>query len=135
MLQRRIALNLVCLLLVVAGTAGVAGEEAETVTLVLPLGDPAAGREAFVTLSCSTCHRAETAKDLPPPTSKTPGPTLGRYQAQKTAAELGRSIFEPSHEISATVRGRDDGLSPMPDFTRTMTIRQYMDLIAFLKAQ
>jgi hypothetical protein len=75
------------------------------------------------------------AEGLPTPTSANPGPTLGHYQAEKGAATLGMSIFDPSHEISATVKERDDDLSPMPDFTRVMTVRQFLDLIAFLQEQ
>jgi mono/diheme cytochrome c family protein len=135
MLQRSILLGMGLLLAVLALAIGAVAQEADSVTLTLPAGDPQAGREAFVELSCSSCHRVAGAKGLPTPTSANPGQTLGHYQAEKGAAMLGMSIFDPSHEISATVREREDELSPMPDFTRVMTVRQFLDLIAFLQSQ
>lgn len=124
-----IFLGLLAILLLPA----VVADDAETVKLVLPHGDPEAGRKAFVALGCISCHRVEGEKGSP--VSANPGPTLGRYQGQQGAARLGLSIFAPSHEISATVREREDELSPMPDFTRVMTVRQFLDLIAFLQSQ
>ena len=45
------------------------------------------------------------------------------------------SIFAPSHEISANLRGpREDELSPMGDFSEAMTIRQFIDLVAYLRS-
>jgi hypothetical protein len=45
------------------------------------------------------------------------------------------SIFAPSHEISANLRRpREDDLSPMPDFSEAMTVRQFMDLVAYVSS-
>lgn len=121
------------LLVLFALAAMAADEAADTVSLVLPKGDPAAGREAFVALGCPSCHRVEGAEGAP--VSANPGPTLGRYQGQQQAARLGLSIFAPSHEISGTVRDREDKLSPMPDFTDAMTVRQFLDIIAYLQSR
>ena len=45
------------------------------------------------------------------------------------------AIYSPSHEIRATVRGsHEEGRSPMPDFTRTVTVRQFVDLIAYVRS-
>ncbi len=113
----------------------VAGEAPETVTLKLPKGDPDAGREAFVALSCSACHRVAGEQGIPEPVSASPGPTLGRYHGRQGPTRLAMSIFAPSHEISVTLRGpRDDDLSPMPDFSEAMTVRQFMDLVAYVSS-
>ena len=108
---------------------------ARTVTLTLPEGDPKAGRAAFLALSCTSCHRIAGEHGLPEPVSANPGPTLGAYHAQQTPARLAESIVTPSHEISATLRMSHEGkLSPMGDFSETMTVRQLVDLIAYLRS-
>ena len=133
MLYRSIA---ACLgLLVLIALPGIlAGDTEETVSLTLPKGDPDAGLVAFVELGCPSCHRVAGEEDLPQRVSANPGPTLGRYHAGQKAARLGLSIFAPSHEITATVREREDDLSPMPDFSEAMTVRQFLDVIAYLQS-
>ncbi len=125
---------LVGLLLLVPFALAVAEDDHdhEMVTLTLPKGDPAAGRAAFQSLGCTTCHRVAD-EDFPKPTSDTPGPTLGANLGQQTAAYIGMSIFEPSHDIRASVRGNAK-VSPMSDFTDVITIGQFMDVIAYLQS-
>ena len=107
----------------------------ETVTLTLPAGDPAAGRAAFQALSCTSCHRVSGEKDFPEPISGNPGPTLGAYLTREGVGRVANSIFAPSHEIRSTLRpGQEDALSPMGDFTEAMTVRQFLDLVAFLSS-
>lgn len=133
-LRRSVFMGLGFLALAISTTA-VTGASSGTVTLTLPEGDPVEGRAAFQALSCTSCHRVSGETDFPDPVSATPGPTLGRYHARQDPARLGMSIFAPSHEITATVRGqREDNLSPMPDFTKVMTVRQFMDLVAYLRS-
>lgn len=115
---------------------GVAAKPAtDQVTLTLPRGDAQAGRAAFVALSCSSCHAIAGEKELPTPISANRGPTLGSYQGKQGAARLGLSIIAPSHEISASVRDRDDDLSPMGDFSEAMTVRQFLDLVEYIRSQ
>ena len=106
----------------------------DAVTLVLPKGDPAAGREAFIALGCPSCHNVAGEKDLPTRVSANPGPTLGSYQSQQEASRLGLSIFAPSHDLTGTVRDKKADLSPMPDFSKTMSVQQFLDLIAYLQS-
>ena len=40
--------------------------------LSLPEGDPAAGREAFVELRCTACHRAFRQEGFPDPIAEPP---------------------------------------------------------------
>lgn len=107
-------------------------QEEKTVDLKLPAGSPEAGRQVFLEMSCTSCHAVAGEKDFPQPVSANRGPTLGAYQAKKGAAEIGLSIFDPSHDISATIRTKEDKLSPMPDFTRVITVRQFLDLVAYV---
>ena len=59
------------LLICFVGLMAVAADEStDTVTLELPAGDADAGREAFLSLSCTRCHRVAGEKEFPEPVTK-----------------------------------------------------------------
>jgi len=123
------------LVILLALPLAAAGALDDSVTLVLPMGDPERGRAAMLALGCPSCHTVAGEKDWPPRTSPTPGPTLGGYQSQQEASRLGLSIFNPSHEFSGVVRDKTTKVSPMPVFKKTMTVEQFLDIITFLKSR
>ena len=104
----------------------------------LPDGDPAAGKVAFEELKCHQCHRVHGV-ELPAPTVKPPVPVVlgGEIPHVKTDGDIVTSIINPSHRISAAFKSEEvtqpDGTSRMPDLTQTMTVRQLVDVVAFLQ--
>lgn len=111
----------------------------DTVVLSLPRGATGAGRQAFVDLKCTACHRVTGEPDLPAPVSANPGPDLGAELASRTAGAVATAIVAPSHAMSvatgAAVRaGVTGALSPMGDYSESMTVRQLLDLIAYLQS-
>ena len=117
-----------------AGTAGY-----DTVVLSLPRGATGAGRQAFVDLKCTACHRVTGEPDLPAPVSANPGPDLGAGLASRPSGVVATAIVAPSHAMSvdtgAEVRAGVTGvLSPMGDYSESMTVRQLLDLIAYLQS-
>ena len=104
--------------------------------LVLPAGDSVRGREAFIALRCSACHRVQGAT-LPAPVASPPVPiTLGAAPSSYTDARLVTAIIAPSHAIARPEHGESvatEGLSRMGDFTSVMTVRQLVDIVAFLR--
>ncbi len=107
----------------------------ERVTVVLPAGDPAAGRRAFLDLECATCHRVTGEPGFPAPVSAHPGPTLGPVQALQSPEQIASSILYPSAQIAEDARSRsEDGLSHMGDWSGAMTVRQLVDLIAYVRS-
>lgn len=126
-----------CVVLVVAGCPFDRGNrEYEVATLVLPHGQPDAGRDAFLGLGCASCHKVEWERDFPDPVSANPGPELGRMLALQTSGGVATSILTPSHQVPVAIREKtEDGLSPMGDFTDAMTVRQLIDVVAYLQAQ
>lgn len=112
--------------------------DTQTVTVVLPTGDTQAGRQALLDLKCNVCHRVVGETTFPAPVSGTQGPDLDRTLALRPAAEVAAAIVVPSHSMSVKtsdeVKKRLEGmlLSPMPDFSRTLTVRQLADLLAYL---
>ena len=110
--------------------------------LTLPEGDIAQGQATFVKLGCIQCHTV-TGVYLPAYDGET---TLmlevgGEVLKVKTYGDLVTSIINPSHVISQEYLGRlpeSPGTlpeSPMPDFTREMTVAEMVDLIAFLHSR
>ncbi len=113
--------------------------EAATVTVALPEGDAAAGRQAFADLKCTACHAVPSDANLPAPISSTPGPPLDAITAHRDISYLLASIMTPSHavslRISDDVRSALEGvLSPMGDFSRAMTVRQLVDVHAYVRS-
>ena len=106
----------------------------QTLTVVLPKGDPEAGREAFRALMCGSCHAVAGVESSPPKVTR-PVPVLGRVQARLEAGEIATSIISPSHEVSPEVLPSMEGeLSPMGDFSEALTLCQLVDLVAYIRS-
>jgi mono/diheme cytochrome c family protein len=123
------------------GTAlAAAPPQYQTMTLVLPAGDPQAGRLAFVDLKCTVCHRVEGEGRFPAPLRDSQGPDLSRALALRSASDVANSIIVPSHSMSVKTSAQVKKqlqrmkLSPMPDYSRTATVRQLADLLAYLRS-
>lgn len=103
---------------------------------LVPAGDPARGREVFVTLECFACH-AVSGEEFPK-TSKRgsePGPDLTGMGGHHPAEYFAESIVNPNRVIvQAQGYTGSDGLSKMPDYGDSMTVRQLVDVVAYLKS-
>ena len=126
-------------LIAIAAAAGCTipgdGGRYDVATMALPKGDADAGEDAFVSLGCASCHRVTGGEALPHPVTSVGAPELGVEQAGYSAGMLATSIISPSHHVSTEVASRsEDGRSPMADFTASMTVRQMIDIVAFLRA-
>jgi hypothetical protein len=113
--------------------------ETPAVTVTLPPGDAMAGRQAFQDLRCTACHAVPSDAEMPAPISANPGPPIDARVAGQDVSYLLASIMTPSHEISPNisdeVRKQLEGvLSPMGDFSRVMTVRQLIDLHAYVRS-
>ena len=130
----------VCSMALVGGSTLLAAPQYDTMTVVLPAGDQQAGRKAFVDLRCTVCHRVEGDSRFPAPLSQSQGPDLNRALAQQPLSDLAAAIIAPSHSMSVKtseqVRKRLARMlvSPMPDYTRAMTVRQLTDLLTYLRS-
>jgi len=107
--------------------------------VILPMGQSRAGRQAFVDLKCTTCHRVPQDQELPTAVSRSQGPDLDHTLRLRPTSELAAAIILPSHSMSLKtsdeVKERLGGaLSPMGDFSGVMTVRQLADLLAYLQS-
>jgi mono/diheme cytochrome c family protein len=125
--------------LAVAAFGGCATGESdnyEMTSVVMPEGQPAAGRQAFADLGCPACHAVSWETGWPEPAPAVRGPDLGRKLSVGTTGALASSIIAPSHVVPSEYRKpQTGGKSPMTDFTRTMTVRQLIDIVAYLRSQ
>lgn len=105
----------------------------------LPQGDVDRGRDAFVSLQCTTCHQIKDL-DLPPPRAEGPVRIVlgGGVTRLKSYNELVTSIINPSHKLA---RGfpvdtvSEGGESLMANYNDVMTVSQVIDLVAFLDSR
>jgi hypothetical protein len=102
-------------------TEGTADTDARSVTVALPAGDVAAGRQAFLDLKCTACHAVPSEPEFPQPVSANPGPSIGPALASSDVSYVVAAIMTPSHAISPNispeVRANIEGvLSPMGGF-------------------
>lgn len=106
--------------------------------MTLPKGEVEQGRRAFSDLKCYLCHRVAGETNFPPPASDAQGPDLDRSLSLRPASDIAAAIILPSHSMSIKTsaalktRLKDLQLSPMGDFSATLTVRQLADLLRYL---
>jgi len=108
--------------------------------LHFPDGNVEAGKAAFVELKCGACHKM-AGLDLHEPIADPPvGVVLGgEIPRERTDGELITAIVNPSHDFAHGFRPEKETSggtrSRMGDFGQAMTVRQLIDVVAFLHAQ
>lgn len=105
----------------------------------LPDGNVERGQQLFVDLKCHACHQVRDM-DLPSPVADPPVPVVlgGVVQRVRTDGELAAAIIEPSHRIAPGYRVtevRSGGLSRMGDYSEQLSVRDLIDLVAFLQSR
>ncbi len=102
----------------------------------VPAGDPAKGRQLFADLECYKCHVIKG--ELFPAASTDPkstGPELTGMGSEHPAEYIAESILAPNHVIvEGPGHSGPDGLSTMPSFIDSLSLAQWVDLVAYLKS-
>jgi mono/diheme cytochrome c family protein len=101
-----------------------------------PDGDPSAGRALFAKLECYQCH---TIQGEPFPQASTTtgssGPELTGMGDHHPVEYFAESILNPNAIIVLGPGYTDaDGMSIMPDFRDSMTVAEFVDLLAYLQS-
>ena len=133
--------NTVAVLLVTVVAAGCAYQD--PFGFPSNVGDPEAGRQAFVDHQCHRCHSVAGVQLPPLAGASTVLLELGGETAFiKSEGELLTSIVNPNHAISERYRDQLlaqgalplDSPMPMPHID-AMTVRQLIDIVAFLDSR
>jgi mono/diheme cytochrome c family protein len=103
---------------------------------LMPPGDVTEGRKVFRAMECFACH--DVKGEHFPTDTKTPraaGPDLTGMGSHHPAEYFAESIVNPNRVV---VLGPGytgaDGLSKMPSYSDTMTLKQLSDVVAYLKS-
>lgn len=102
----------------------------------LPAGDPARGRQVFANLECYTCHTVRN-EGFPEASAdaRRAGPELTGMGAMHPAEYFAESIIAPNQVIlDGPGYTGPDGLSIMPSFADSLSVTQWLDLVAYLKS-
>ena len=117
--------------------AGCKKDLTSTRSFRLPAGDAVSGQTAFVSLKCVECHTVDGV-DLPKPTAA-PEKVLvlgGKVARPRTYGDLLTSIIHPNYSLSDAIPVRERkkmGKSPMKEVNDVMTVKQLLDLVAFIQ--
>jgi len=95
----------------------------------LPKGDPARGRAVFVKYQCYDCHEVR-GEDFPEPFEEE-APELSQMGPEHPIEFFAESIINPNAVVPKAYQ-RPDGTSPMRDFTEQMTLRELIDVSAYI---
>jgi hypothetical protein len=101
----------------------------------VPPGDPVAGRKVFIELECFKCHsvRGESFPSASARQADEVGPDLSGMGEHHPPEYFAESILHPNQVL---VEGPGyigpDGKSRMPEYQESMTLREWLDLVAYL---
>ncbi|HJS57096.1 MAG TPA: c-type cytochrome [Vicinamibacteria bacterium] len=123
----------------VVGAAACAQTRKSSAGFHLPDGDVQRGKQVFVDLKCGSCHQVDGV-NLPAPVADPPVPVVlgGTVHQVRTDGELAAAIIDPSHRMAYGYRlaaVKAGGLSRMGDYSEQMTVRELIDLVAFLQSR
>ena len=109
--------------------------------IFLPDGNVEQGKAAFVTLGCPECHTVADSDIKQPENPDFQVQLGGRFIQVGHYGDLLTSIVNPNHRVAPQLRLNEESdsekgpVSPMPDFTRTMTVAQLIDVVEFLHSK
>lgn len=129
----------------------------EMVQMLLPEGDAAAGKQAFVDLGCTTCHTVRGVDGLPAPVAPEISFELGPTLTGLSRGGIATSVVSPRHVdaeaelwtdweegqrvwlgpgqgVVEAEEAEERPVSRMNDYRAVMTVKQLGDLVSFLRS-
>jgi Cu/Ag efflux protein CusF len=95
----------------------------------LPKGDPVKGRSVFIKYECYNCHEVR-GENFPEPFEES-APELSQMGPEHPIEFFAESIINPNAVVPKAYQ-KPDGTSPMRDFTERMTLRELIDVSAYI---
>ena len=103
---------------------------------VFPDGDTWAGEKVFVKMECFSCHKV-AGRSFRRMDSGGVGPELGPSHAKLPPEYLAGSFLNRLKVIAGNedrYRSEDKRSSKMGDYSETMTVRELVDVVAYIKS-
>lgn len=130
--------KLVALMALLGAAVGCDSGRHTTAGFHLPEGNVEQGKVAFVALGCNSCH-AVTGVDLPKSTVEPAVPVVlgGEVPEKLSDAYIVTSMIDPSYQLAPSYPKNQitaGGQSRMPHYADKMTVRQLIDVTAFLQS-
>jgi Cu/Ag efflux protein CusF len=94
----------------------------------MPKGDPAKGKAVFEKFECHYCHEVR-GEAFPNPTES--APELSQMGAMHPVEFFAESIMNPDAVVPNAYR-QSDGKSPMTNFAEKMTVKELIDVSAYI---
>jgi Cu/Ag efflux protein CusF len=94
----------------------------------MPMGDPVRGKAVFEKFECHYCHEVR-GEEFPPATES--APELSQMGGLHPVEFFAESIMNPN-AVSPKGYRDSDGKSPMTDFTEKMTVKELIDVSAYV---
>jgi Cu/Ag efflux protein CusF len=94
----------------------------------MPKGDPAKGKTVFEKFECHYCHEVR-GEQFPEPVES--APELSQMGGLHPVEFFAESIMNPNAVVPKTYRDAD-GKSPMTNFTEKMTVKELIDVSAYV---
>jgi Cu/Ag efflux protein CusF len=94
----------------------------------MPKGDPVKGKAVFEKFECYYCHQVR-GEQFPDPMEN--APELSQMGPLHPVEFFAESIMNPNAVVPKAYR-EADGKSPMTDFTEKMTVRELIDVSAYV---
>jgi len=134
----RWSIGLPILALLGAGLACNSGRHSAAGFRLPPDGSAERGRVAFEALGCNSCHEV-SGSNLPRPTVQPAVPVMlgGELSAEMSDGYLTTSIIHPSYKLAGYPKNliANGSESRMPHYADGMTVRQLVDIVAFLQSR
>lgn len=130
--------KLAVLVALLGAAAGCDSGRHTTAGFHLPQGNVQQGKATFVALGCNSCHEV-IGVDLPKPTVQPVVPVVlgGEVPEKLSDAYLVTSMMDPSYQLAPAYPKNQitaGGESRMPHYADRMTVRQLIDVTAFLQS-
>ncbi|RMF69445.1 MAG: hypothetical protein D6743_01840 [Calditrichaeota bacterium] len=102
-------------------------------TFTLPQGDATAGRNTFIKMECGACHKSTLPGVREPEDGKWAGPDLTVGYNTLPDAYLAESIIRAHTKVADPTYHRNPDQAGMGKYNRYLTVKELIDLVAFLK--
>lgn len=129
--------NYLLVFILLCGGLLISGCNQQARGFALPEGDIEEGKTTYMRLACNECH-SNSKIEWKGGSDNLKIHLGGNVSTKKTYGELVTSVINPSHKIAWRYRqnsSTEEGFSKMRNYNEVMTVKELIDIVAFLKSE